>query len=134
MVQIKELRIDGKIIDFIVGIYMEDSTKIQLQKNKEIEIEVTSGIRQRCTASTVLFKLITYKIIEEMRKTEGIKILEPKITCLYYADINISKKKQRESRKNYRNNKRDRRSTYTSNSMNEKVNVSYLTRRKNEKK
>ena len=81
MVQIlKELRIDSKIIDFIVRIYREDSTTIQLEKNKEIEIEVTSGIRQGCTASTVLFKLITYKIIEEMRKTEGIQILGPKIT------------------------------------------------------
>ena len=47
---------------------MEDSTKIQLEKNKEIEIELTSGIRQGCTASTVLFKLITYNIIEEMKK------------------------------------------------------------------
>ena len=71
MVQIvKELRIDIKIIDFIVRIYREDSTKIRLEKNKEIEIEVTSGIRPGCTASTVLFKLITYKIIEEMGKTE----------------------------------------------------------------
>ena len=33
---LKELRIDSKIIDFIVRIYMEDSTKIQLEKNKEI--------------------------------------------------------------------------------------------------
>ena len=42
MVQIlKELRIYSKIIDFIVRIYREDSTKIQLEKNKEIEIEVT---------------------------------------------------------------------------------------------
>ena len=80
MVQIlKELRIDIMIIDFLVRIYREDSTKIQLEKNKEIEIEVASGIRQGCTASTVLFKLITHKIIEEMRKTEGIKILGPKI-------------------------------------------------------
>ena len=72
MVQIlKELRIDSKIIDFIVSIYREDNTKIQLEKNKEI-VEVTNGIRQGCTTSTVLFKLITYKIIEEMRKTEGI--------------------------------------------------------------
>ena len=35
MVQIlKELRIDSKIIVFIVRIYREDSTKIQLEKNK----------------------------------------------------------------------------------------------------
>ena len=83
---LKELRIDTKIIDFIVRIYREDSTKIQLEKNKEIEIEVTSGISQGYTASAVLFKLITYKIIEEMRTTEGIQILGPKITCLFYAD------------------------------------------------
>ena len=83
---LKELRIDSKIIDFIVGIYMEDSTKIQLEKNKEIQKEVTSDLRQGCTASTVLLKLITYKIIEEMRKIEGIKILGPKIACLFYAD------------------------------------------------
>ena len=55
MVQIlKELRIDSKIIDFIKRIYKEDSIKIQLEKNKEIEIEVTSGIRQGCRASTVI--------------------------------------------------------------------------------
>ena len=93
---LKELRIDSKIIDFIVRIYMEDSTKIQLEKNKKIEIEVTSGIRQECTASTVLFKLITYKIIEEIRKTEGIKILGPKITCLFYADDGLVLAKDKE--------------------------------------
>ena len=88
MVQIlKELRIDSKIIDFIVRIYRDDSTKIQLEKSKKIEIEVTiSGIRQGCTSSIVLFELITYKIIEEMRKTEGIKILGRKIICLFYAN------------------------------------------------
>ena len=97
MVQIlKELRIDSKIIDFIVRIYREDITKIQLEKNKEIEIEVTSGIRQGCTASTVLFKLITYKIIEEMRKTEGIQILGPKITCLFYTDDGLILPKDKE--------------------------------------
>ena len=101
MVEIlKELRIDSKKIDFIIRIYMEDSTKIQLEKNKEIEIEVTSGIRQGCTESTVLFKLITYKIIEEMRKTEEIQILEPKITCLFYADdgLILAKDKEKEER------------------------------------
>ena len=97
MVQIlKEFRIDSKIIDFIVRIYREVSAKIQLEKNKEIEIEVTSGIRQGCTASTVLFKLITYKIIEEMRKTEGIQILGPKITCLFYADDGLILAKDKE--------------------------------------
>ena len=40
MVQIlKELRIDSKIIDFIGRIYRENSTKIQLEKNKERKIK-----------------------------------------------------------------------------------------------
>ena len=99
MVQILiELKIDSKIIDFIVRIYMNDSTKIQLEKNKEIEIEVTSGIRQGCTALTLLFKLITYKIIDEMRKTEGIKILGPKITCFFYADDGLLSAKEKAKR------------------------------------
>ena len=70
--------------------------KCIVEKNKEIEIEITSGIRQGCTASTVLFKLITCKIIEEMRKTEGIKILGPKITCLFYADDGLILTKDKE--------------------------------------
>ena len=65
---------------------------------ESIEIEVTSGIRQGCTASTVLFKLITYKIIEEMRKTEGIQILGPKITCLFYADDGLILAKEKTER------------------------------------
>ena len=62
---------------------------------------VTFGIRQGCTATTVLFKLITYKIIDEMRKTEGIQILRPKIiTCLFYADdvLILSKDKEKAER------------------------------------
>ena len=101
MVQIiKELRIYSKIIDFIVRIYREDSTKIQLEKNKEIETEVTSGIRQGCTTSTELFKLNTYKSIEQMRKAEVIKILGPRITCLFYADdvLILAKDKEKAGR------------------------------------
>ena len=41
-------------------------------------------------------KLITYKIIEEMRKTEGIPILGPKITCLFYADDGLKLAKDKE--------------------------------------
>ena len=71
MVEIlKELKIDSKIIDFIVKIYREDSSKIRLEENREIEIEVTSGIRQGCMASTVLVKLTTCNIIEEMKKKQ----------------------------------------------------------------
>ena len=50
-------------------------------------------------ASTVLFKLITYKIIEEMRKTEGMKILGPKITCLLHADDGLILAKEKAERR-----------------------------------
>ena len=67
MVQIlKELKIDSKIIDFIVGIYRENSTKIQIEKNEEIEIEVSSGIRQGCSSSTDHIQ--KYRINEKKRK------------------------------------------------------------------
>ena len=63
---------------------------------KKTEIEVTSGKIQGCTASTVLFKLITHEIVEKMRKTEGIKILGPKTTCLFYADDGLILEKDKE--------------------------------------
>ena len=43
---LKELRIDSEIIDFTVRTYREHSTKIRLEENRDVEIEVTSGIRQ----------------------------------------------------------------------------------------
>ena len=49
----------------IIKIYEGDRTTIQLGKMKST-IEVTSGIRQGCCISTLLFKLITFTIIEEL--------------------------------------------------------------------
>ena len=37
-------------------------------------MEVTSGIRQGCCISTLLFKLVTFKIIEELRKEKVYKV------------------------------------------------------------
>ena len=67
-----------------------------------------------------------------MRKTEGVKILGPKITYIFYADdgLILAKEKAERSIEIIR----EIGGNMTSNSMNEKVNVSYLTRRKNAKK
>ena len=81
-----ELRVDDSIIDFVKRIYNDDSTKMMLNEGRMLNMEVTSGIRQGCTLSSVLFKLVTYKIIEQLRKTEGIRIGGRKVTCLFYAD------------------------------------------------
>ena len=55
------------IIEVMVQIYSEDNTTIKLG-DKEEKIEVTSGIKQGCNLSTLLFKLITYDIIEELEE------------------------------------------------------------------
>ena len=73
MVQIlKDLRINSKIIDFIVrfckNIYGRQHKDTTREKQRNRNRSNNYGIRQGCTASTVLFKLITYKIIKEMRK------------------------------------------------------------------
>ena len=49
----------------IIQMYEGDSTTIQLGKMKS-DIEVTSGIRQGCAISTLLFKMITFTIIEKL--------------------------------------------------------------------
>ncbi len=54
------------IINFIAGVYVIDRTKVEIGGGGDVEIEVTSGIRQGCTASTTLFKLVTFSIIQEV--------------------------------------------------------------------
>ena len=60
-------RIHPKIIDTIATIYENDNTTINFGELSKT-IDVTSGIRQGCTGSTMLFKLITYMIIEELNR------------------------------------------------------------------
>ena len=84
---LRDYRVQGEIIDFISRVYTGDRTKIGIGGDKEIEIELESGIRQGCTASTVLFKMVTYKIIEGMnRQCEGVNIGGYLIRCLFFAD------------------------------------------------
>ena len=51
----------------IIQMYEGDKTTIQLGKLKKT-IEVTSGIRQGCSISTLLFKMVTFTIIEQLIK------------------------------------------------------------------
>ena len=53
----------------IVQMYANDSTTITLG-NKQETIEVTCGIRQGCSISTLLFKMVTFNIIEKL-ESEG---------------------------------------------------------------
>lgn len=53
----------------------------------DIELDIKSGIKQRCTGCTTLFKLVTYKIIEIMEET-GTGFVDDifKLNILFYAD------------------------------------------------
>ena len=50
----------------IIQMYEGDRTTIQLGKLRKT-IEVTSGIRQGCSISTLLFKMVTFTIIEQLK-------------------------------------------------------------------
>ena len=62
-----KFKVNPHIINLIVQMYENDKTTIQIGKLKET-IEVTCGIRQGCSISTLLFKMVTFTIIEELRK------------------------------------------------------------------
>ena len=59
-------KINPKIIDLIVQMYKDDYTILKLG-NMEEKMEITGGIRQGCCISTLLFKLVTFKVIEKLR-------------------------------------------------------------------
>jgi len=62
---------------------------VVLTKGTEVkeEITATSGIRQGCTLSTTLFKLITFKIIEGIdRKVRGYSTGKITLRTLFYVD------------------------------------------------
>ena len=80
-----DYKINPTIIDLIVQMYENDHTIINLGNMKE-KVEVTGGIRQGCCISTLLFKMVTYKIIEELRKQEKFKIGKFEDNSIWLAD------------------------------------------------
>ena len=69
-----EYKVNPKIIDMVVQMYEKDETVINLGKMKE-KIEVTCGIRQGCSISTLLFKMVTFCIIEELWEKENTELV-----------------------------------------------------------
>ena len=79
-------KVHPKIIDIIVQMYEKDETTIHLGRMKEM-IEVTCGIRQGCSISTLLFKMVTFSIIEELlEQGELYSIREYEGNSLWLAD------------------------------------------------
>merc|ERR1711874_405568 len=79
-------KVNPKIIALIVQMYENDRTTIHLGKMKRT-IEVTCGIRQGCSISTLLFKMVTFTIIEQLREDANLyKIGEYIGNSLWLAD------------------------------------------------
>merc|ERR1711888_215610 len=78
-------KMNPKIIDLIVQMYRNDHTIVKLGNMVE-KIEVTGGIRQGCSISTLLFKLITFKVIGDLRKEKKYKVGVYNDNSLWLAD------------------------------------------------
>ena len=87
---LKEYRIHTKIIDIIAHIYEKDKTQVYFNNTHQVDIDVTSGIRQGCNGANNLFMLVTYLIIEKMYDClNGINTNICKIVALFFADNGI---------------------------------------------
>ena len=82
----KEKKLHEDVISTVSEIYKGDRTVINYGDIGNIEIDISSGIRQGCTGSTTFFKLITYKIIERMEKEQGFTDEFFRLAALYFAD------------------------------------------------
>lgn len=84
---LKEYKVHHKIISTVADIYVGDKTVIDLGDELQQEIAIESGIKQGCTGSTTLFKLITYKIIKAIQDGgKGFKNGVIDIGALFFAD------------------------------------------------
>merc|ERR1712121_114452 len=80
-----DYKINPKIIELIVQMYKDDHTIIKLG-NMQQKIEVTGGIRQGCCISTLLFKMVTFKIIDKLRNEKLFKMRKFNENSIWLAD------------------------------------------------
>ena len=82
-----EYRVHPKLVDIIAKIYSNDSTCLYLNSKEITNIDISSGIRQGCNLSSLLFILVTYKIIDMMQEFNvGYKDENFNISSLFYMD------------------------------------------------
>lgn len=67
----------------MTNIYKQDTTLIKLTNERSLTIPVTRGIRQGCTGSTTLFKLITYAIMKKLKEGRGFNNTNIHINSLF---------------------------------------------------
>jgi len=84
---LKKYKIESRIIQQISRVYDGDSTEVYLRDGMHERIDIHSGIRQGCTVSALLFKLVTYEIMDEVDEcVRGFSNETIKLTSLFFAD------------------------------------------------
>ena len=84
---LKKCKVHENIIEIISKIYRGDKTELTVNGKKYVDIDVTSGIRQGCNGSPLLFILVTYQIIERLKNlNKGFKQRDVQIPALFYVD------------------------------------------------
>ena len=82
----KDYKMTVELIELVKRLYSGDMTRIEIGESV-VEMEIDSGIRQGCTASPVIFKMISYKIMEEVkREGGGVVIGGTSVNSLFFAD------------------------------------------------
>ena len=85
-----ELKIHPNIVNVIADIYSDDDTSLYFNNKVVTDINITSGIRQGCNLSALLFILITYKLIQKFQSL-GIGYRDDNInlSSLFYMDDGV---------------------------------------------
>ena len=83
-------RVHPLIIYLIAKVYTEDKTYLQLNEEVRSWLMVTSGIKQGCTGSTTIFKLITYHYWTTKQNKSRLYRWNFYINTLFYADDGLN--------------------------------------------
>ena len=78
---------DPALIDIIASLYTDDNTKLFLNNKEIAEMNITSGIRQGCTGSPLLFTIVVNYVIDKVVEAHlGFKNDIVYIPVLFFAD------------------------------------------------
>ena len=84
-----DLKINPYVIDLITKLYDGDETVIEVGGREE-RLKISTGIKQGCTASAVLFKIITFEIMKILEKRGAmVEVGRVRINSLFYSDDSL---------------------------------------------
>ena len=80
-------RCEPQLIDVICQLYDRDTTSVYFNNKLVGQVEISSGIRQGCTGSPLLFIMVLNSIIDKIERSRvGFRSGNIRIPCLFFAD------------------------------------------------